>query len=92
MCLDIMDSKPLVDLYKAFDSIFTEESIGEPARHSFSGHITIGRTKPVRTNYRPLVQMKYSQQFDATEIEVFESVLHKEGSTYSVMSTHSLKS
>lgn len=90
MCLDIMDSKPLMDLYKKFDRIFTEESIGEPSRHIFTGHITIGRTETVRTNYRPLIKMKYSQQFNAIQIEVFESVLHKEGSEYCTLGTYNL--
>jgi len=59
--------------------------IGEYERHPFSGHITIGRAKPVGANYRALTKMKFNEQFQVKSVEIMESVLKLEGSVYSVV-------
>jgi len=85
VCLKIDDSEPLFKLQKLIARAIEQAEIGEYERHPFSGHITIGRAKPVGANYRALTKMKFNEQFQVKSVEIMESVLKLEGSVYSVV-------
>jgi len=90
ICLNIEENNKLLNLQADIAGPIEEQGIGESERHPFSGHITIGRVKPISANYRALTQIKFSSQFEVKSVEIMESVLKSEGPVYSVVESYEL--
>jgi len=88
ICLNVEESEPLFNLNANIAGPIEEQGIGELERHSFTGHITIGRVKPMSANFRALTKMEFKNEFKVNSVEVMESVLKPEGPEYSVVMSY----
>ena len=91
ICLNIEENRELFDLQANIAGSIEEQGIGESERHSFSGHITIGRVGQQPANYRALTKIEFKGEFEVNSIEIMESVLKPEGPVYSIIQSHKLK-
>lgn len=91
ICLNVEENNELFELQVAIASPIEEQGIGEFERHSFTGHITIGRVKPVTANFRALSKMEFKSEFEVKSAEIMESVLKPEGPVYSIVQSYKLK-
>jgi len=65
--------------------------LGEPERHQFHGHITIGRTASVTKDYHALTKIQFSDTAEVRSVEIMKSVLKPDGSVYSIIKSYRLK-
>lgn len=91
ICLNVVDSEPLLDLQAKIAGAVEEQGIGESESHPFTGHLTIGRMEPVRVNFRALTQLQFKSSFEVKSVEVIESVLKPDWLVYSLVESHVLK-
>ncbi|MFA6553519.1 MAG: RNA 2',3'-cyclic phosphodiesterase [Patescibacteria group bacterium] len=90
--LKISDSEALFRLQSAINQGIGETGIGLVEKHSFTGHITLGRLKPTYANFKALSGILCKSQFTVSSIELMESVLKPAGSEYMMSSSYQLRS
>ena len=88
LCLRVVDNTVLYTFQRALADALTEVQLGEPDRHPFHGHITIGRTKPTSANYRALVKQQFQHRFECTSVSIYSSKLSESGSRYTIINTY----
>jgi len=88
ICLKLKESEPLSKLQNKITESIKRAAIGEYERHPFSGHITIGRTKPIHANYRALTKIEFYGKFEVSSVEIMRSILKPKGSVYSVVESY----
>ncbi len=81
----------LYTFQRALADVLTKAQLGEPERHQFHRHITIGRTAPVTKNYHALKKIQFSDTVEVRSMEIMKSVLKPEGSVYSIIKSYRLK-
>ncbi|MFA5052179.1 MAG: RNA 2',3'-cyclic phosphodiesterase [Patescibacteria group bacterium] len=86
--LKITDNAELNNLHSLIARPLNEQGIGKPDKHQFSGHVTIGRLKPVYANFRALTTITCASQFTASSIELVASVLKPNGSEYTILTSY----
>jgi 2'-5' RNA ligase len=88
--LNIENSEELFKLQSSIAGAIEEQGIGEPERHPFTGHITIGRLEPARLNFRALTQMKFKSNLEIRSVEIMESKIKLHQPEYKLCSSHKL--
>ncbi|MBU0598326.1 RNA 2',3'-cyclic phosphodiesterase [Patescibacteria group bacterium] len=91
ICLNIKENESLFELQKKIADPIEDQGIGESERHPFSGHITIGRVKPVNANFRALNKIGFKSEFKVKLVEIMQSNLYSTGSEYSIMNKHEFR-
>lgn len=84
------DSDELNALYGKISSVIESAGIGEHERLFFTPHLTIGRMKPVRVNFRALTKIKFIKSFSVGSIDIMQSIPTPQGSKYSVIKSYNL--
>lgn len=88
LCLLVVDNTVLYTFQRALADALAEVQLGEPERHSFNGHITIGRTKPMSVPYNALSQVKFKHQCECNSVSIYCSELLESGSRYTIINTY----
>ncbi len=89
--LNIENSEELFKLQSNIAGAIEKQKIGESERYPFTGHITIGRLKPVRLNFRALTQIEFKSNLEIHSTEIMESQLKPAGPNYSIVESFKLK-
>ncbi|MFH0873598.1 MAG: RNA 2',3'-cyclic phosphodiesterase [Candidatus Komeilibacteria bacterium] len=90
ICLNIAGNKQLFDLQASIAGAVDVQGIGEPERHPFTGHITIGRLAPTYANFHALSQITFQSQCTVDAVYIISSVLKPAGSEYTIIGRYQL--
>lgn len=91
IALEVDDNEMLLNLQGELAKAIEERGIGESERFPFTGHITIGRMEPVKTNFRGLKQIEFQEHFEVKSVEIMSSELLSTGPKYKAIKSYELQ-